>query len=180
MELQPADKARFLLAKGLVSSVENSRDKSVVIENTVGIEFLFTLLANGVSDQDIADRLGVGREEFKFIVTCSPSLRKRYMQAKAFRLADNSSDILWDSGLANATELDKNQKSAVDFHSKNIDRVFNQEEAEKQNSGVVVNNTIVVRDKSEVPPLPVELEGVFDAHFTSGAEREEERDSYRQ
>ena len=162
MELQPADKAKFLLAKGLVSSVENARDKSIVIENTVGIEFLFTLLANGVSEQDIAVRLGMGKEEFKFVVTASPSLRKRYMQARAFHLADNSVKVLWDSGLANADELEKGQKNAVDFHSKNIDRIFGQDDAEKQSSGIVVNNTIVVRDKNEIPALPPELEGVFD------------------
>ena len=174
MELQPTTQAKFLLAKGLVSGVENARDKSVVIENTVGIEFLFTLLANGVPEKEISERLGMGTEEFKFIVTASPSLRKRYIQAKAFQLADNSFRVLWDSGLANTDELEKSQKNAADFHSKNIDRIFNQDEAEKQSSGIVVNNTIVVRDKNEIPALPPELEGVFDADFTSGTQREEE------
>lgn len=170
MELQPSDKAKFLLAKGLVSTVENTRDKSIVIENTVGIEFLFTLLANGVSEQDIAEHIGVGKEEFKFIVTASPSLRKRYMQAKAFHLADNSVRVLWDSGIINAGELEKGQKNAADFHTKNIDRIFDQDDVEKQSAGVIVNNTIVVRDRNELPALPPELEGVFDADFTSRTE----------
>lgn len=178
MELSPTDNAKFMLAKGLITSVENTRDKSVVIENTVGIEFLFTLLANGIPEKDISDRLKLTREEFRMIVTASPALRKRFMQAKAFALADKSEKILGEH-FGNALELSKEEKSAADFHSKNIDRILAQDDMEKQNSGVVVNNMIVVRNKNEMPALPPELEGVFDANLTLGTDREEERDSDR-
>lgn len=168
MELQATDKARFMLAKGLVTGVENVRDKSVVIENTVGIEFLFTLIANGVPENSISKQLGLSNEEFRMVVTASPSLRKRFMQAKAFVLADKSERFL--ETLGDVGSFTKEEKAAVDYHSKNLDRLLAQDGMENQNAGVVVNNTIVVRNKEEIPVLPLELEGVFDVDSTLGAE----------
>lgn len=169
MEIQPRDKAKFVLAKGLVASVENTRDKSVVIENTVGIEFLFTLLANGVPEDHISSYLGLAKEEFRMVVTASPALRKRFIQAKAFMLADTSTKTL-EKNFEDVTSLSKEEKAAVDYHSKNVDRILAQDDMEKQNSGIVVNNTIVVRDRNEVPALPPELEGVFDVDTVAGTE----------
>lgn len=173
MQLELADRPKFLLARGVVNAVENLRDKSIAIENTIGTEYLFTLLANGVKERDICDELDVSEDEFRMIVTSSPSLRRRYMEAKAFRLGDLSARTLIDSGFATATSFSKYEKNAVDFHSTNIDRAVKITDESSQSTGVVVNNTVVVRGNNEVPPLPPELENVIDADFTVGTEREE-------
>lgn len=174
MQLELVDRPKFLLAKGVVNSVENLRDKSIAIENTIGTEYLFTLLANGVKERDICDELSVSEDEFRMIVTSSPTLRRRYMEAKAFRLGDLSARTLIDSGFATATSFNKYEKNAIDFHSANIDRAVRITDEGGQNTGVVVNNTVVVRGNNEVPPLPPELENVIDADFTVGAGREEQ------
>lgn len=169
MQLALADRPKFLLAKGLISKIENLRDKSIAIENTIGTEYLFTLLANGVKERDICDELNVSEDEFRMIITSSPSLRKRYMDAKAFRLGDLSVRTLVDSGFATATSFSKYEKNAVDFHTANIDRATKITGEGSQTTGVVVNNTVVVRGKNEIPPLPSELEDVIDADFVAGA-----------
>lgn len=166
MQLEAADRPKFLLAKGVLNGVENIRDKSIAIENTIGIEYLFTLLANGVKETAICDELDVSEDEFRMIVTSSPALRRRYMEAKAFRLGDLSSRTLIDSGFATATSFSKYEKNALDFHTANIDRAVKITDTGSQNTGVVVNNTVVVRGENEVPPLPPELENIIDADFT--------------
>lgn len=174
MQLELADRPKFLLARGVVGAVENLRDKSIAIENTIGTEYLFTLLANGVKERDICDELAVSEDEFRMIVTSSPALRKRYMEAKAFRLGDLSARTLIDSGFATATSFSKYEKNAVDFHSANIDRAVRITDEGGQSTGVVVNNTVVVRGENEIPPLPPELENVIDVDPIVGAGREEQ------
>lgn len=162
MELVPTDKAKFTLAKGILLSVENIRDKAIVIQNTVGLEFVFTLIANGLSEQQIASDLGLMPNELKIICCSNPTLRKRYIEAHAFRFADTSIRTLDKSGLAAAEALDKYEKNATDFHSNNIDRVMKANVSDGAQAGVVINNTVVVRDKSEVPDVPADIKNVLD------------------
>ncbi len=166
MELTKADKQKFLLARGVMSDAENARDISVVIENTIGIEYILTLIASGVQVKEIYSSLGIDSRSFDLVMKSSPDLRKRYIQAKCFRLADLSAQTLMDTGFATATSFTKNEKNAVDYHGANLDRMTKMETEKNTTSGVVVNNTIVVRGKDEVPSLPEELEDVFDADFT--------------
>lgn len=173
MQLELADRPKFLLARGVVNAVENLRDKSIAIENTIGTEYLFTLLANGVKERDICDELDVSEDEFRMIVTSSPTLRKRYMEAKAFRLGDLSARTLIDSGFATATSFSKYEKNAVDFHSVNIDRAMKIGDEGNLSTGVVVNNTVVVRGNNEVPPLPPELEDIIDVDPVIGTDAAE-------
>ena len=147
MELLPREKAKFLLAKGLVSGVENARDKSVVIENAIGLETVFSFIAQGMSDQEVRDLIGLDEKDFTFIFMGSPMMRRRYMEAKAFVLANMSQETLISSGLATSTRLEKAEKNAAEFHGRNIDRVLKSEEGAQGSTGVIVNNTVVVRDK---------------------------------
>ena len=174
MELLPREKAKFLLAKGLVSGVENARDKSVVIENAIGLETVFSFIAQGMSDQEVRDLIGLDEKDFTFIFMGSPMMRRRYMEAKAFVLANMSQETLISSGLATSTRLEKAEKNAAEFHGRNIDRVLKSEEGAQGSTGVIVNNTVVVRDKGDIPQLPKELESIIDADIIIGAQGEEE------
>lgn len=170
MELLPKEKAKFLVAKGLISSISDARDKSIAIENSIGLETLFSFIAQGMSDEEIQKLIGVKEYEYKFIMMGSPLLRKRYMEAKAFALADVSQKTLISSGLAHSESMSKDQKNATDFHTRNIDRVLKTEDGVEGNTGVIINNTVVVRSKDEIPQIPKELEGIIDADFTVRAE----------
>lgn len=163
-ELMTRDEARFALARRIVVDAQNIRDKASVIENTVGIEFIFTMLANGYEPRTIARRLGISSEEFHMLMTCSPQLRKRFLEAKAFRVANKSVAVM--ERYAGAEELSKNEAAAMQFHGRNVDRLLHTKGEEKQTQGIVVNNTITVGGAKEAPPLPVELGEIFDADFT--------------
>ena len=169
-ELITRDEARFALARRIVVDAQNVRDKSSAIENTVGIEYIFTMLANGHESRTIARRLGISSEEFHMLITSSPLLRKRYLEAKAFRVAKKSVDVMEE--FAEATELTKDQAAAMTFHGKNLDRLLNTRDEQQHVQGIVVNNTITVGNPQEVPKLPEELGDIFDAEFSV---REEEQ-----
>lgn len=169
-ELITRDEARFALARRIVVDAQNVRDKASVIENTVGIEYIFTMLANGYETRTIARRLGIGSEEFHMLITSSPLLRKRFLEAKAFRVAKKSTDVM--EKYADAEELSKEEAAAMTFHGKNLDRFLHTKDEEKQTQGIVVNNTITVGNPQEVPKLPEELGDIFDAEFSV---REEEQ-----
>lgn len=168
MELLPKEKAKFLVAKKLVSGVQSARDKSVVIENTIGLETLFSLIARGMSDREVREEIGLTEGEYLFVVKGSPMLRKRYMEAKSFMLADISQNVLLTSGLVHSDSMSKDQKAAAEFHNRNIDRLLKIGEWGEQNTGIIVNNTVVVRGKGEIPEIPKELEEVIDVDFTVG------------
>lgn len=164
VELARIDEARFTLARKIVDDSMSLRDKASVIENTVGIEYVFVLLANGVDDRTIARRLGISSEEFHLFVTASPSLRKRYLEAKAFRVAKKSMVVMDD--LAGMSEISREQAAAVKMHAGNIDRLLHTKDEEQHTQGIVVNNTLTISSGREVPKLPIDLEEVFDADFT--------------
>lgn len=168
MELAKRDASKLLLARGIMKEVESARDVAIAIENTIGIEHLLTLIASGARVDDICAKLGVDQSTFDLIMKSSPDLRKRYIQAKCFRLADLSAETLMDTGFATATSFSKNEKNAVDYHTANLDRVVKMDTNNNIGTGVVVNNTIVVRSKDEIPSLPEGLEDAFDADFTIG------------
>lgn len=168
MELTRKDTSKLLLARGIMKEVENVKDVAIAIENTIGIEHLLTLIANGVRTDNICSRLGVDQDTFDIVMKSSPDLRKRYIQAKCFRLADLSAETLMETGFATSTSFSKNEKNAVDYHTANLDRIVKMDTDTKLGTGVVVNNTIVVRSKDEIPSLPEGLEDVFNADFTIG------------
>lgn len=154
--------AKFTLAKGLLKTVGDRKDKAVVIENTVGYEYIFTLISTGVAIADIASSLGLTLEEFGFISSSSPQLRKRFLAAKSYKLATKSMEVLEQPEIAEATSLTKEQKSALDYHSANIDRILRQTDSSEQSNNIIIQNTVVVRDKKDVPELPEELKEVID------------------
>lgn len=167
MDLIPAghSEAKFKLTNILLRDVEDVRDKSIVIENGIGLEYIFTLIANGVNVHTICARLGVTEQEFSAITKSSPLLRKRYMQAKAFLLADRSMDTLLAEEFGECVSMDREMKNAADFHNQNIDRVIKSTGEELNKGSTIIHNTVVVRGHDEVPSLPDELEDVLNAEF---------------
>lgn len=156
-------KTNFAIAKTVIAGYDNISDKATAVETQVGFDFCFALLANGASDQDLASRLGLTLSEFKLIITMSPELRARYIEAKTFRLAESSVDILDE--YSSVTALSKEEKSAIDMHTNNIERVIKvskSKDDEGNKKDVLVQNVVVVRSNDDIPPVPVELASVID------------------
>lgn len=155
---------KFIVAKAMIRACDNIKDKAIVIENNLGLDFCFSLIANGVTDEELAQQLDMKTGEVSLILKQTPILRKKYMEAKSFALADSSAQTL--EKFTDKLYLSKEEKLAVDMHGKNLDRTLNHNSDERVNNGVVINNVLAVRNDKDVPEVPKELQEVIDVEFT--------------
>lgn len=160
MELTTYDLDRM---SGVLKTARTMDEKAIVMERELGMDPIYALVAIGTKPCQIAASLGLGTFELNYILRRTPDARKRYMEASAFSMAEESQKTL--STFQRVTNIDLEESSALRFHSSNIDRyvkLMSQPNANDVAGQIVVNNTVVVRDSNDVPPLPEELNAIMD------------------
>lgn len=155
---------KLLVLQGLIRAADAFEDKAAAIEETLGMDLVFSLLAIGHSENDMARSLGLDADEFNYLVKQSSSHRDRYLKAKAFLLSDKSVDVM--TAFNTASMLEDEEKRALDYHSKNLDRALKMGDDTSQMSGMIINNILTIRDKNDIPALPEEIKDIVDAEFT--------------
>lgn len=154
-DIMAVSNGKFVVAENVIRRCRTFGDKALAVANSVGFDFCFALIANGVTDEQLAVRLGLLKNEMKMILTSNPMLRKKYMDAKSFNLADASVEMLEQYSMTSS--MCTEEKYAMDMHSKNLDRVMKTEVEENKRSGVVINNILSVRTENDIPEPPSEF-----------------------
>lgn len=152
--------------QGILSSVTNWTDQALLIEKEIGMSNIYALIANGYTDEDVAEFLGMTMDQTQFILKRTPKYRKEYMNAKAFHQAEGSMDML--DNFKYEDKLGKKQAAASRHHNTMVDRatgILNKSEEAKGLEQIVVNNTVVVRDNHDTAPIPDELKDILEGEF---------------
>lgn len=153
----------FFLAKAVINTSKSLDEKTIGIENAVGLDFIYSLIASGCSEEILAEKLGLPTREFRLILRQNQILRNKYIEAKTFRAADSSFDIIDE--FSQVRSLDKEEKNALDFHGSNVDRAIKNKPEQEHTTGVVINNVLNVAGNNDIPSLPSELSDIFDGEF---------------
>lgn len=152
--------------KGVLANALSLKDMALLLEKEVSLEPIYTLLAMGQSLSNLAASIDVTPFQLEYMLTRTPKHRREYINAVSNKLAKESSATL--NEFKNSLYLDKEQAAAAKHHASMLEKslkVLNAPSNEDGTGNVVVNNTIVVRDRSEIPPLPDELENVIEGDY---------------
>jgi len=153
---------------GLLAAVPSWLDKALLVEKEIGMDNIYAMISNGQAVERIAASLYITKEQMKFMLTRTPKHRKDYMNARAFKQAESSMDVLENPSFKTAGMLIKEQASAAKHHNQVIDRAMNtlnKSDEAKANEAIIVNNTVVVRDSDDIAPLPDELKDIMEGEF---------------
>lgn len=141
---------------GIIGRAVALEDKALLIEREIGLESIYTLIANGEKLGAIASPLRVTIQDLKFMLTRTTELRQKYLAAKTFNRANVSGETLDGETFSKAHYLEKESNNAVKHHAAMVKQaldVLNQGKEEK-GSSITVENTIVVRSVNDIPELP--------------------------
>lgn len=154
-----------LVVYGELQRAKDITDKALVIEKEIGTEVIYTLISLGKPMGDIADSLGLSEDELELIMCRTSEHRNKYIKALMFKPAKDSMEML--GKLSKFTSLESDDARGSSHHTKVIEMFLNHTKDMKEGgSAITVNNTVVVSDSRNTPPLPPELQGVIeDASF---------------
>lgn len=152
--------------KGILGTALSLKDKGLMLEKEIGLEPIYAMLAMGKNLAPIAASLGMSIFELEYVLQRTSSHRKQYMNAISNKLALQSSVAL--DRYKNIVWMDKEHAAAARHHASMLHRSLNLLNAPSGSEGsgkVIVNNTVVVRDKNDVPPLPDGLEDIIEGEY---------------
>lgn len=156
---------------GLLAAVPEWLDKALLIEKEIGMGNIYAMISNGQAVERIAASLHVTSEQMKFFLTRTPKHRRDYMNAKAFKQAEDSMEVIGTT-FKKSVFMEKEESNAVKHHNTIIDRamgVLNKSDDVKGSEPIVVNNTVIVRDSDDVAPLPTELKDIIEGDFENAS-----------
>lgn len=164
-EISVASSTDIFRVRGILSRVNKTIDKFLIIEKELGLDTIYTLISLGKSDEEIADGLGITPDELKIILCKSSMHRHEYLTAKFFKVADKSSNQL--TSFSDKTKMTNAEQRSAKHHQENLSMFFrlSSKADESSNKGVVVNNTIVYSDKDNRPAVPDDLSMVIEADY---------------
>lgn len=149
--------------KGVLCTAMTLKDKALILEKEIGLEPFYAMLSMGQSLESLAESVGFTPFELEYMLKRTPNHRRQFMNAKTNQLAEQSTDTL--EHFETALMLDTEQAAAAKHHATMLEKslkVLNNPAATQGSGGVVVNNTVVIRDKDDVPPLPDGLDQIID------------------
>ena len=157
----------LLNVAGVIGRAIKLEDKAMLIEREIGLESIYTLIANGKKLSSIASPLSVTPDDLKFMLTRTTELRSKYMQAKIFHRANRSGETLDKDFFAKSDSLDKEENNAAKYHASMVDQAVKVLNQNNNNTGssIVVENNIVVRSADDIPELPHGLGAVLEGDF---------------
>ena len=162
MDVQTSPGAKDLtIVRGMIRAASCFSDKAIIIENEVGMDMVYTMIALGYPEEQLAESFCLNEKEFKLLVSQSPRHRVNYLNAKLYKAGENSAERLVELSLLDTIE--DGEKRAADIHHKTLATVLKgSSDIDVGNTGIVINNIIRVRDKDDIPGLPDELKEVID------------------
>jgi len=149
--------------KGVLSTALSLKDKALLMERELGLEPFYTMISMGQSISTLAASMNISNFELEYMLKRTSNHRKQYMNAVSTQLANDSSNTL--KRFKGALLLDKEQAAAARHHTGLLDRslkVLNSQEDGKGAGNVIVNNTVIVRDNSDIPPMPDGLDNIIE------------------
>lgn len=152
--------------KGVLATALSLKDMGLLLEKEVGLEPIYAMLSMGQKLSQLAASVGMTSFQLEYILNRTPTHQKQYMNALSNRLAHHSTKTL--EHYKNTVWMDKEHAAAARHHANMLHKSLNTLNAPSSSEGsgrVVVNNTVVVRDKSDVPPLPDGLEDVIEGEY---------------
>lgn len=151
---------------GILATAIGLEDKALQLEKELGTDPIYTMIAMGETIVQIASSLGLSTFEMNYILKRTPDHRKNYANAVAFNMAENSSKKL--EHFSKLTGWGKEDNFAAKHHASMVDtslKILNMHTSDKGSGNIVVNNTVVVRSKDDVPSLPDELKEVIEGDY---------------
>jgi len=153
--------------KGVLASASALKDKGLLLEKEIGLEPIYAMLSMGQKIASLASSIGMSIFELEFILQRTPQHRKQYMNAIANKLAKDSAVKL--ERFSEMVEMETEEVAAAKHHSAALDRslkILNTPDAVQGSDNIVVNNTVVVRDRNDVPALPDGLEDIIEGEYS--------------
>lgn len=151
---------------GIIANAQNTLEKALLIEKEIGNDSLYAMISMGTPLSRIAQGLGLSTFELEFILKRTAKNRREYLNARAFALAEASAPML--QRLSTSTKLKKSEATAAKHHAgmmANATRILNMGVEDKSGSNITVNNTVVVRNRNEIPELPDGLNEIIEGEF---------------
>ena len=152
-----------LRVQGALATAIDLDSKSQLLEKEVGLDAFYALLAMGSTVASLASSINVSSFELEYMLKRTPSHRKKYINALSGKLGADSVKVL--SKFSDAMYLDPEMSAAAKHHKDMLAQAvatLNKDSPTGDSGGIVVNNTVVIRDSNDVPELPPELSGVID------------------
>lgn len=149
--------------KGVLATAVALKDKGLLLEKEIGLEAVYALVSMGQKISRIASSLGLPTFQLDYILQRTPQHRKQYMNALANALAKDS--VVKLSHFSDCSTMETEDAAAAKHHSSMFDKslkILNAPDAIKGSDNIVVNNTVIVRHKGDVPELPDELKNVIE------------------
>ena len=146
----------LMTTKGILGRIQRIEDKAMILEKELGLDSLYSALSMGQKLEPLADSLDLSEKDLEFVLTRTPELQKRYLQALMFCRAKRSGKVLDHVSVAGVATFDKYETNALKHHAAMVDASLKSLYLDKQDTGsqVLVQNNIIVRDKDDIPSLP--------------------------
>lgn len=158
---------------GVIAGARTTVDKALLIEKEIGMDSLYALISMGKKEERIAGDLGLSIFEFNMILRRTPAHRKQLMNARACALGDASMDAL--DVYSRMVGMDMEESAGARHHLAVFNsalKAANSVADDKGTGNVVVNNTVVVRQREDVPELPDGLDDILEGEYSVTSERE--------
>ena len=173
-DMEPINQMELYRVSGVIASARSTTDKALLIEKEIGTEPLYAMIAMGLPESRIATDLGLSKFELSMILRRTPAHRKQYINAKAVSLAEDSMEAL--QFYSKMVGMDIEESSGARHHLSVFNtamKAVNSVADDKGTGNVVVNNTVVVRQKEDVPELPDGLDDIIEGEYSVSSERQE-------
>lgn len=161
MSSQELDNYRL---RGLLQTVDNMQSKALLLEKEEGgLTQFYTLLSMGKTVAQLANAIGATTFEMEYILKRTPEHRKQFLNASIGHVADASLVKLKHYG--GQTDLFKEEAAGAKHHLSVVQmasKSLTEQDTERNDSKVVVNNTVMIADRNDIPPLPDGLENIID------------------
>lgn len=146
----------LMKTRSILGRIQRLEDKAMLLEKEIGLDSIYGALSMGQSLTNLASSIGFSKNDLEYVLTRTPDHQKRYLQSTMFLRAKKSGEVLDSPVFSKMAELDKEENNAAKHHASMIDASLKSLYLDKQEIGsqILVQNTIVVRDKEDIPVLP--------------------------
>ena len=159
----PIDLSKLQLGMDISDPSIPLKIKAAKLDEFGIIEDACALIANGHKIDELANDIGLCREDLMLIIKRSPIGRMRLRSAKLNKVEDNAMRTVMET--SSSTVMVKEQKYAFDAamsivkESQNLDAVLDKIDRGSRDTKTVIHNTVVI-GREAIPDAPPGLEDV--------------------